>query len=250
MTLPAAFLDRPITHRGLHDLDKGIAENSRDAFEAAIAAGYGIECDLQFSKDEQAMVFHDYGLQRLTDDKGPIRRRDAKVLQQTKLKGSNNTIDTLEDILQLVDGRVPLLIELKDQDGAMGPYVGLLEQQTADVLHGYQGDVAVMSFNPHSTMKLKQLMPNVPCGITTSAYDPDHWPLSKDKCAELREIPDFERSGACFISHEAADLDRPRVAQLKAKGVNILCWTIKSQDEANEALKIADNITFEGFTPA
>ncbi|MEM9583872.1 MAG: glycerophosphodiester phosphodiesterase family protein [Pseudomonadota bacterium] len=250
MTLPRAFLERPITHRGLHDPSKGIIENSRDAFQAAIDAGFGIECDLQLSRDDQPMVFHDYGLGRLTDETGPIRRRNTKDLQNTPLKGGANTIDTLRDILKLVDGQVPLLIELKDQDGAMGPQIGLLEDRTAEALSTYNGDVAVMSFNPYSTTRLKQLMPERACGITTSAFAPGDWPLSKSRCAELRDIPDYEASGACFISHEASDLDRPRIAELKAKGAAVLCWTIKSQAQADAALKIADNITFEGFHPA
>ncbi|MDA8746595.1 glycerophosphodiester phosphodiesterase family protein [Litoreibacter sp.] len=250
MTLSRAFLDRPITHRGLHDLANGIAENSRDAFEAAIAAGFGIECDLQLSKDEHAMVFHDYGLGRLTEDSGPVRQRDMKSLQKTQLLGSKNTIDTLPDILALVSARVPLLIELKDQDGAMGPNVGILEQRTADALKDYNGDVAVMSFNPHSTKWMSDLMPHIPCGITTSAYDPDHWPLTKARCAQLRDIPDYDASGACFISHEANDLDRARVTELKSKGAAVLCWTIRSQAQADDALKRADNITFEGYVPA
>lgn len=249
MILPPSFLERPITHRGLHDRSKGIAENSRDAFEAAINAGFPIECDLQLSMDEHPMVFHDYGLKRLTAETGPIRQRDVKTLQKTALLGSQNTIDTLPDILSLIAGRVPLLIEIKDQDGAMGPYIGTLEERTADALKDYKGDVAVMSFNPNSTRRMKQLMPEIPCGITTSAFDPDHWPLSKQRCEELRDIPDFEDCGASFISHEAADLDRPRVAELKEAGAKVLCWTIRSQREADAALKTAHNITFEGYMP-
>ena len=250
MRLPAPFLDRPLAHRGLHDRARGIIENSRDAFEAAIAQGFGIECDLQLSSDGEAMVFHDYDLQRLTGLTGPIQGHDAVALGRMTLTGGTSTIETLPAILELVAGQVPLLIELKDQDGGMGPRIGKLEAQTAKALEGYQGDLAVMSFNPHSTARMKALLPQVACGIVTSSYDPDKWPLPKDTCAHLREIPDYETSGASFISHEVSDLDRPRVAALKAAGANILCWTVRSQAMAEEAMRIAQNITFEGYIPA
>lgn len=250
MTLPASFLARPIAHRGLHDRARGIVENSRDAFAAAIEAGFGIECDLQLSADNQAMVFHDYDLRRLTDMSGAVRQRTAQELEQISLKDSANQIEMLTALLDQVAGRVPLLIELKDQDGVMGQNIGALEARTAEALTGYQGDVAVMSFNPHSTARLNELMPDIPCGIVTSAYTQDGWAVLPEATRDrLRAILDYQRSGACFISHEARDLSRPRVTELKQAGAAILCWTIRSQEEADTALEIADNITFEGFVP-
>ncbi len=250
MTLPPSFFANPITHRGLHDRARGIVENSRDAFEAAIAQGFGIECDLQLSADNEAMVFHDYDMARLTGLPGPIQQRDAATLAKTRLTDSANTIETLPAILDLVAGRVPLLIELKDQDGAMGPNIGQLETRTAAALKDYQGDVAVMSFNPHSTARMAELLPDVPRGIVTSSYDYADWPLPKDTCDRLRGIPDYKRTKANFISHQVDDLTRDRVAELKAQGSRILCWTVRSQAQADEALKVAENITFEGFLPA
>lgn len=251
MTLPAAFFERPITHRGLHDRSKGVIENSKPAFEAAIAAGYGIELDLQLSSDTQAMVFHDYDMARLTGEPGAIQTRTAEVVRGMTLKGSNDKIFDLPAVLELVDGRVPLLIELKDQDGAMGPNVGALERATAEALSAYQGNVALMSFNPNSTAVLAELAPDRPRGLVTSSYDPKDWmPLSTKLCDHLRDIPDYERSKSCFISHEVHDLSRPRVAELKAQGASVLCWTVKSQAQADEALKVAENITFEAFIPA
>lgn len=248
--LHPTFLSRPITHRGLHDRAKGVVENSRDAFQAAIDAGFGIECDLQLSSDGAAIVFHDYDLGRLTGETGPVRRRSRAELGQIALTDSANRIEDLDALLNLVAGQVPLLIELKDQDGAMGPDIGPLEEATAAALKTYDGPVAVMSFNPHSTIRMGQLLPDLPRGLTTSDYQSPSWPLGEATRAHLREIPDFERSGSSFISHEARDLARPRVAELRAKGAAILCWTIRSEAEANEALKYADNITFEGFLPA
>ena len=249
MTLPAGFLDRPFAHRALHG--SAGAENSMAAIKAAIDGGWGIEVDVQLSRDGAAMVFHDYALTRLTGEPGPIQQRDAGDLAHVALLGGGGTIPTLPQVLDVVAGRVPLLIEVKDQDGAMGPNVGALEQAVAQALDHYNGDVAVMSFNPHAVAAFGKAAPNVPRGLVTSAYDPANWaPLPTKVCDRLRPIPDFDDVGADFISHEVADLSSPRVAELKAQGVPILCWTVRSPEQAAEAYKVADQITFEGFTPA
>lgn len=246
--LPGSFLSRPIAHRAYHDKDQGRPENSPAAIRAAVAAGYGIEIDLQLSADGVPMVFHDYALDRLTEAKGPITLRSAAELGTTRLRHCTEGIPTLAEVLDIVAGQVPLLIEIKDQDGAMGPNIGLLEAATAEALKGYDGPLAVMSFNPHSMQAMARLAPDIPRGLTTSSYEASDWPtLSADTCDRLRDIPDFDGVGASFISHEANDLDRPRVAALKASGVPILCWTIRSSQAEAEARKIAVNVTFEGY---
>ena len=131
MTFPAALVKAPFAHRGFHDLNAGRPENSPAAFSAAVERGYAIELDVQLSSDGQAMVFHDYALDRLTAESGPIQQRTAEALAQIKLKGGTDTIQTLPQILSLIDGRVPLLVEIKDQDGAMGDAIGPLEVATA-----------------------------------------------------------------------------------------------------------------------
>ncbi|MCE8508640.1 phosphodiesterase [Ruegeria pomeroyi] len=246
--LPAALLGRPIAHRGYHDIAAGRPENSRAAIRAAIGVGYGIEIDLQLTRDGQAMVFHDYDMDRLTGRPGPIRQISAaEAAGIALLHGDGEGIPTLTEILDLVAGRVPLLIELKDQDGGMGPDVGPLEQATAEALSGYHGPVAVMSFNPHSIAAMARFAPDLPRGLVTSAYDPAEWPLSLATCERLRDIPDYDRVGASFISHEVEDLARPRVAELKSRGVPVLCWTVRSAEQEAEARRVADNVTFEGY---
>ena len=246
--LPQSFLQLPIAHRALHDRAKGVIENSPSAIKAAIAKGYAIEIDLQLSKDGQAIVFHDEELDRLTEESGALNRLTAQELGQIKLKGSQDSIPTFAEVLDLVAGQVPLLVEIKDQTLTMSQTDGRLEAETARLLAHYQGEVAVMSFNPHSIAHMAQLAPEIPRGLTTSAYDYADWaPLSHDTCDHLRDIPDFDRVEASFISHEAADLDRPRVAELKAKGADILCWTITSPQAEEKARKVAANITFEKY---
>ncbi|MEY8839689.1 glycerophosphodiester phosphodiesterase family protein [Cribrihabitans sp. XS_ASV171] len=249
--LPQIFIRLPIAHRALHDRGAGRPENSRAAIRAAIAAGYGIEIDLQLTADGQAMVFHDYDLARLAEGTGPIRKLTASEARKLPLRDAGGEgIPDFAEVLEIVAGQVPLLVEIKDQDGAMGPDVGPLEAATAEALRAYNGPVAVMSFNPHSVAEMARLAPELPRGLVTSAYDPTDWPLSDETCGRLREIPDFGRTGAGFISHEAQDLSRPRVAELKTQGVPVLCWTIRSPEAEAEARRVADNVTFEGYLPA
>ncbi len=248
VALPRAFLDRPIAHRALHDVTQGRPENSRAALRAASAAGYGIEIDLQLSRDGAAMVFHDYDLRRLTGQGGAVAQHSAAELGALTLLHGDEGIPTLAEVLADLRGAAPLLIELKDQDGALGPGIGALEEATADALRGYQGDVALMSFNPHSVARMAALCPDLPCGLTTCAFAPADWPtVPAARLAELAEIPDAARIGASFISHQWRVLAAPRVAALKQAGLSVLCWTIRSPQEAQQALQVADNITFEGF---
>lgn len=250
LPLPLEFLDKPLTHRGLHDRSKGVIENSAGAVRAAVAAGYGIEIDVQLASDGAAMVFHDERLERLTAESGPIRGWAARDLVNLKLTGSEETVPTLPDILNIVAGQVPLLIELKDQSGGTGSSPDELERAVAQALQSYSGPVAVMSFNPHMVANLAKRAPNVPRGITTDGYNEKEWPdLTSDTLTYLREISMFDAVGASFISHDWHDLAAPRVMELKAKGIPILCWTVKSAADEAQARRVADNITFEGYTP-
>lgn len=247
MNLPIAYRAAPFAHRALHNVNDGRPENSRAAINAAIAAGYGIEIDLQLSADGAAMVFHDDALDRLCHASGAIRRHTSDALAQIRLRGADEGVPTLLEVLDLVAGRVPLLIELKDQDGAMGPDIGQLEQATARAIENYKGDVALMSFNPHSVAMMRDLLPDVARGLVTSAYHAKDWRLSAAIRDRLRDIPDYDTVGACFISHEVEDLHRVRVSELKEGGAFICCWTVCSHKQEVAARRIADNITFERY---
>ena len=249
--LPAVFCRLPLAHRALHDSGAGRPENSRAAIRAAVAAGYGIEIDLQAAADGTAMVFHDRDLDRLTPASGPLRARDAAGLARVPLLGGDGEgIPSFAEVLALVAGQVPLLVELKDQHGAMGETDGTLERAAASAAAGYDGPLALMSFNPHMMIRLAGLAPALPRGLTSCAWAPGDWPrLAAGSLARLRAIADFEAAGASFLSHEADDLDRPRVAQLRAAGVPVLCWTVRSPEAEARARRVACNITFEGYRP-
>lgn len=247
-SLPPAFLTRPIAHRAYHG--SGAPENSPAAIRRAIAKGYGIEIDVQLSRDGQALVFHDDALNRLTAASGPVRDITAQEAAAIPLKGGSDTIPSLPEVLDLVAGRVPLLIEIKDQDGDMGPDIGALETATLAALEGYHGPVACMSFNPFSVTHMACAAPDRAIGLVSMNVDHPLSGLSAVAKERLRDMQSFEDSGASFISHAAGDLDAPRVAEIKASGAPILCWTIRSCAEEEEARKIADNVTFEGYAAA
>ena len=182
---------------------------------------------------------------------GAILDQTAAELGLIKLRDSDDFIPTLRQVLQLVAGKVPLLIEIKEQLDTMQDTSGRLESAVATALADYDGPVAVMSFNPHCMAHMARLAPQIARGLTTEDYDPeDCAPIPPDVCARLRAIPDFDRTGASFISHKASDLARPRVGELKSKGATVLCWTIRSVAQETMARQIADNITFEGYPAA
>lgn len=247
--LPQVFVTTPIAHRGLHG--PKVPENSLAAAQAAIDAGYGIEMDIQPAADGTPMVFHDYDLKRLTGDPAMIRALDPAALAKARLLGTDETIPTLAQMLELVAGRVPLLIEIKDQDGRLGPDIGGLQDRVADALQDYEGPVAVMSFNPHTVGAYHHIAPETPVGITSCSFPAADWPLlTDDQRADLAAIDAFDTSGASFISHDWKDLSNPRVDAIKALGHPILCWTIRSPEEEATARQIADNITFENYGAA
>lgn len=249
-SLPEGFHRVPLAHRGLHDVADGRPENSRAGIAAAITAGYGIEIDLQLSRDGQAMVFHDYDLKRLTAAAGPVRQRTAEELGAIALRGGAEGIPDFAGILAHVAGRVPLLVELKDQEGRMGPTDGSLERAAAACLAGYAGPVAVMSFNPHMIARMADLAPQVPRGLVTCGYTAADWPMLPEGVRDrLRAIPDYATTGSVFVSHDIADLERPRLAELRAEGTTLLCWTVRSPEAEARARRVADNITFERYLP-
>lgn len=249
--LPLSFLKAPIAHRGLHDHECGVIENSLSAVRAAIRRGYGIEIDVQCTLDERAAVFHDVRLGRVTEVEGLVQARKLKDLQQIRLTGSTDTIPSLEEVLSVVDGQVPLLVELKDIDGRMRALaVGPLEQAVAGALRDYKGDVAVMSFNPHSVSWFKQHEPDLIRGIVSYDWTTERTGRIKPaRRQSLASLADFELIGAEFISYNHAHLPLPVINTLREEGVPVLCWTVQNTHEAERAYLHADQITFENFFP-
>ena len=248
--LDPAFLKTPITHRALHDASKGAYENCRSAVVAAIEHEYAIEIDLQLSADGRAMVFHDETLDRLTDKRGDVSDYTAAELSRIKVGSGQDVIEPLEDILRLIDGRVPLLIELKDQSRQLSQTDGRLEQATIDALSLYHGPVAVMSFNPYMIATMAKLSSDLPLGLTTGSFVDPTWGIDAERIAHLSQIADFDPKRYSFVSHFALELAAPCIQTLKEKGTAIFTWTIRSPEAEAIARQTVDNITFEGYLAA
>ena len=159
------LIARPVAHRGLHDAQKGVIENTPSAFAAAIAGGYGIECDLQVSADGEAMVHHDDVLGRLTAGDGRLDALTAAELKRVPFKATGDRMITLTELCELVAGRSTLVIELKSRfRGDLG-VVG----HAAKVLAGYRGPVALMSFDPAQIAAVREITPQLPRGLVAES---------------------------------------------------------------------------------
>jgi len=181
----------------------------------------------------------------------PLRKGDAaSELVAHPTQWQPRHIPDLEQALGLIAGQVPLLIEIKDQDGNMGQAVGALEAAVAQALSSYRGPVAVMSFNPYSVCAFGERRSDIPLGLVTDRFEPDDWPSTQRRAAQhLAQISDFGTLGRGVYFSQSNTINRSPVSALKAQGVPVLCWTVRSPDEERRARRIADNITFEGYLP-
>ena len=230
---PDWLVATPYCHRGLHG--EGRIENSRAAFDAAIAIRHGIELDVQASRDGRAMVFHDYELDRLTGETGRVAERTAAVLGGTRLRGSDEGIATLGEILDLVGGRAPLLIEAKAPDDR----VAALCRDIVRALEGYAGSAAVMSFNPEVGGWLRLHAPGLIRGLVVSEQGKRGWRGRIERRLSLwRARPDFL---ACDIR----DLPSAFAAGARARGLAILTWTVRTAADRGRAALHADQIIYE-----
>lgn len=239
---------RPLAHRGLHDASAGVIENTASAFSAAIAGGYGIECDVQVSRDGEAMVHHDDGLGRLTDGSGRLADMDAAAIQAVRFKHSADRILTLSELCDLVLGRATLVIELKSHFDGERRLVG----RTAQVLEKYAGPVAVMSFDPAAIEAIRQIAPGLPRGIVAERHYSHHeWdPLPPAAKRRMRHLLHAHRTRPHFIAYSVEDL--PAAAPLIARhvfGLPLLTWTVRSEEDRRTAMRWADQMIFEGWRP-
>jgi glycerophosphoryl diester phosphodiesterase len=239
---------KPFAHRGLHDASAGILENTASAVSAAIDAGYAIEMDLQRSADGEAMVFHDTVLDRLTDGHGRFDAVNTANLKRLRLKNTDDRIPTLGEVCEVVGGRAPLLLELKSESR---DDLRLVER-VIQVLTGYSGPVAVMSFNPNLVTAVRKLAPDLPRGITAERYySHEHWnALSSREKTQLGFLLHLPTTRPHFIAYAVHDLPAvaPQVAHF-VLGLPILAWTVRTEDDRRRAKRWANQMIFEGFRP-
>jgi glycerophosphoryl diester phosphodiesterase len=234
------LIARPLAHRGLHDDAKGIIENTMSAFAAAIAGRYGIECDLQISGDGEAMVHHDDALGRLTEASGRLDAMTAAELKRVEFKGTADRMITLGELCDFVAGRAAMLIELKS------PHAGdrRLAARAADVLSGYGGNAALMSFEPRQVADLRNIAPRRARGMAVRTHTwREVFAVPKQVIAALASRPQF-------LAYSVRDLPAllPTVTH-NLLAMPLLAWTVRSADERQRAARYADQMIFEGFRP-
>jgi glycerophosphoryl diester phosphodiesterase len=249
-TALARAFERPIAHRGLHDRATLLLENTISAAQAAIAAGFGIECDIQLSSDGEAMVFHDHTLDRLTGAEGPVGARTAAALSVLTVGGCADTIPTLHAFLDAITAQTPLVVEVKSRfDGDLR----LVERLVAVLeSRGYADPVVVKSFDPAIIAHLRRIAPSIPRGIVgQSRYDGgDVASLSEERLRDMTDLLHWEHTQPQFLSWRYADLPAaaPHLGRLLG-GVPVMTWTIRNPEDGVSALLYVDQIVFEGFTP-
>jgi len=227
--------ERPIAHRGFHDLNRTVWENTMTAFSRAAEAGFSIECDLQYAADAVPVVFHDGTLKRVCGIDGDVRKRTAAELGLLSIGGTADRIPTLKQLLALVAGRVPLVIELKGREGDDEGFA----MAVVDALEDYKGPVALMSFDHWLLADLKALDPPCPVGLTAEGTRPE----------ELAAHEAAMRLGLDFVSYNYEHLPNAFIDSQRTLGIPVITWTVQDDEARTVTALHADQMTFEGFDP-
>ena len=222
-------------HRGLHDADT--PENSLAGFSAAIALGLGIECDLRVSADGRAMVFHDAELERLTGQNGAMAGLNVGDLTALTLGGSTERIPTLRDLLELVDGRVPLLLELKTD---RRENVHKLCRAVRRDVEGYGGKVAVMSFDPRIAEWFRKRMPDLPRGLVITEED------ARTLSGAAKRWLSLWHARPHFLAYDIRDLPSRFATRQARAGLPLLTWTVRSGAQLDTATEFGAVPILEG----
>jgi glycerophosphoryl diester phosphodiesterase len=238
----------PIAHRGLHDESAGRLENTRAAFAAALDHGFAIELDVQRTADGEAVVFHDFTLERLGGRTEQIAHCTAAALAGIELFGSADRIETLPAILAQIGGKVPVVIEIKsafDQDRA-------LLRRVIAVVESYSGPFVLKSFDPDVVIALREEAPHLPRGIVSMSEfedDKEIRHLSRMAIKAMEQLWHFSATMPDFISWHASDLPTAGTSVARALGKPLMGWTVRSQKKAELVKPFLDQIIFEGFMP-
>ena len=229
------LVSRPIAHRGLHDGNVARMENSLPACQAAVVAGYAIECDVRLSADGVPMVFHDAALGRLTGEPGELADRAAAELTEMRLGTTAATIPTLAALLDAVDGQVPVLVELKGTSPNADQDFGRRIQPALDA---YRGPLALMSFDAWLIEAALALGTHA-VGLTAEGRESDV--LAVHRAAYAR--------GCRFVSYNVHHLPNAFTRSVAEGGAPLLSWTVRTPAEVAQSRAHAHQMTFEGFLP-
>ncbi len=230
-------------HRGLHNTER--AENSMSAFKAAVEGGYGIELDIRLSKDGQLVIFHDDTLERVCGRDGKVIDFTAEELATFKLCGTDDGIPLFSDLLKLVDGKVPLLVEIKEDPG-----VNAVSLAACEMLKGYNGDFIIESFNPLSLRTVKKNYPEVSRGILSHRYY-EYEQFRKPLYFALQSLLMNFLCRPAFIAYDHKHAKSFALRSVrKLFRVPTLAWTVRSAEEEKIARENGfDGIIFENYIP-
>lgn len=236
MTDIAWLTRRPVAHRGYHDLNRNRWENTLPAFAAAAEKNFAIECDVHLSADGVPVVFHDDDLKRLTGTGGLIWQRTAAEMQALTVGGTADRVPTLAELLELVAGRVPLVIELKGIPGHDAGLVGKVAEQ----LRAYRGEAAIMSFDHWLVREFPTAAAGIPAGLTA-------W---GDKPHDFEAHFSMLGNGISFVSYDVTALPNPFVGFVRERlAMPVITWTVRTEAAVRQTFAHADQMTFEGFDP-
>lgn len=231
-----------IAHRGLHTYDQTVPENSLESFKLAIEQGYSIEFDINLLKDGEVVVFHDHNLSRLFKIDKTLDELTYQELKDFPLK-NNELIPTLKETLNLIDGQVPILIELKPHGNVKQLCINFME-----IMNNYKGEYAVFSFHPKVVYFLKRHHRHVIRGQISEYFKTDQsMPklfkfLMKRLAFNLFTKPDF-------VSYGIYDMPNKYLDKLKKKGITIISYAARSQNDFDFVKSYYHNVVFEYFKP-
>jgi len=232
-----------IAHRGLWT-PGGAPENSLAALQAACAHGYGIELDVQLTSDGEAVVFHDYSLDRMTAQSGRVKDHTAADLGKIRLADSDETIPTLAETLTLIGHRAMVHIELKTPFGEVGP----LEKRVSEVLLDHNGPIAVIGFNPYSHAWFADHHPQILRGLDSYSYaDGKPAKLAPEQRRAFAALEHVEIARPDFLALGLDMLPSARADDYRAKGMPVVAWTIRSPEQWEAVRDHCDNLIFEGY---
>jgi glycerophosphoryl diester phosphodiesterase len=240
---------RPIAHRGLHSKQSGLVENTPAAAAAAIAKNYAIECDIQRTNDGEAVVFHDFTLNRLMRAEGRVDTFRAHELGQLSYKDGDQRIVSLPDFLIRIGGRTAVIVEIKSRyDGDMR-----LADRAMAAVTAYAGPACLKCFDPAVLVHLRGAGAVCPLGLVAQAhYDTsEEWAgLPQDRRASFADLRDFPLARPDFVSWNQSDLPHA-VPMLCREGIGmpVMTWTVRSREALARGRLWADQIIFEGFEP-
>jgi glycerophosphoryl diester phosphodiesterase len=231
-----ALIRQPVAHRGLHDGNHMVWENTLSAFESAIAGGFAIECDLQYAADAVPVVFHDDDMERLCNIKGDVRAKSSAELGLMSIGGTKDKVPSLAKMLSTVRGRVPIVLELKGREGDDEGFAS----SVLELIEDYDGPLALMSFDHWLLRDLKEIGTSRPVGLTAEGTKREDF-IAHEQAMIL---------GLDFISYNIMHLPNDYITLQRSMGLPIITWTVSNAVQKAHSAAHAEQITFEGFDPA